>query len=225
MVPRRHGQDKSLGQWVSHQRNSRINNKMRLDRKRILEDLGFVWSARDESCESLWNKQDEKLVEFKRKHGHCVVPCRYEQDKSLGEWVRNQRSCRNSKTIRLDRKNLLEDLGFAWNGRDESRESLWNEHYQELVEFKERNGHCVVPRRYEQDKALGQWVRNQRRFHSNNKMRPDRKKLLDEVDFAPKANSLAARSSTTDVRGLVIRSFCTLWAGHVFLTLVSFSAL
>jgi hypothetical protein len=33
-----------------------------------------------------WNMQFEQLVEFKRNCGHCMVPCKHEQDnKSLGK--------------------------------------------------------------------------------------------------------------------------------------------
>jgi 4-hydroxybenzoate polyprenyltransferase len=34
-----------------------------------------------------WHQQYEKLVEFKRKNGHCSVPIRYGHDKALGRWV------------------------------------------------------------------------------------------------------------------------------------------
>jgi hypothetical protein len=62
----------------------------------------------------------------------------------------------------------------------------------------------MVPFKYEQDKSLGQWVNTQRRSHNKNTMRPDRKELLNKIGFAWKYTTLAARASTTDVRGLVI---------------------
>jgi hypothetical protein len=65
----------------------------------------------------------------------------------------------------------------------------------------------MVPHRYERDKYLGKWVSNQRSIHNKNKLRRDRKELLDGIDFAWKADTHAARSSTNDVRGLVIGSF------------------
>jgi hypothetical protein len=63
----------------------------------------------------------------------------------------------------------------------------------------------MVPKGYEQDKSLGRWVVTQRIYY--NKMLPDRKELLDEMGFVWKAVALAARSSTTNVRILVIGSF------------------
>jgi hypothetical protein len=37
-----------------------------------------------------WNKQYEQLVEFKRKHGNCLVPRRHHEDTFLGKWVANK---------------------------------------------------------------------------------------------------------------------------------------
>jgi hypothetical protein len=51
---------------------------------------GFAW--KDEGVQNindkLWHQLHyEKLVEFKRNYGHCIVPTKHEQDKSPGEWV------------------------------------------------------------------------------------------------------------------------------------------
>jgi hypothetical protein len=64
-----------------------------------------------------WNKQYEKLVEFKRKNGHCVVPNKYQEDAALGNWVQQQRYLHRKNTIRLDRKGLLDDIAFVWRVR------------------------------------------------------------------------------------------------------------
>jgi hypothetical protein len=42
MVPQSYEQDKSLGRWVSKQQTLHKNNKLGLDRKRILEEIGFA---------------------------------------------------------------------------------------------------------------------------------------------------------------------------------------
>jgi hypothetical protein len=107
----------------------------------------------------------------------------------------------------LDRKKLLNKIGFAW--KDDGAlpfkpdVKLWHQQYEKLLEYKRKNGHCKVPNKYKDEKSLGLWVMNQRTRH--NKMPPDRKELLDAIDFVWKANTVAARSSSaTDVRGLAI---------------------
>jgi hypothetical protein len=216
VVPQSYKVDKSLGVWVNKQRVYHKNNKLRLDRKERLDEIGFAWkvdstAARVSGEDKKWDQQYEKLVQFKRKREHCIVPNRHEQDKSLGIWVDTQRTIYRKNELRQDRKRLLNEIGFVWKNND----TLWDQRYEKLVEFKRINGNCMVPRRYKQDKSLGAWVGTQRTDHKNNKMRPDRKRILDEIGFAWKAVALAARSSTTNVRNLVIGSFHALGGCHV----------
>jgi hypothetical protein len=54
----------------------------------------------------------------------------------------------------------LEALGFVWSVRDD-----WQQHYEELVKFKNENGHTNVPARYEENRKLGIWVSAQRQHY------------------------------------------------------------
>jgi hypothetical protein len=194
LVPRSYKEDMSLGVWVSRQRLLHNKNTIPLDRKERLDEIGFVWKV---DISALWNKQYGKLVEFKRKNGHCNVPTKYEKDTSLGMWVDTQRRLHSENKLRLDRKGLLDELGFVWRV---DYSAQWNKQYEKLVEFKQKNGHCLVPNKYKEDGlSLGAWVSKQRQLHIKNKIRPDRKGLLEELGFAWKADKVAARSSTTDV--------------------------
>lgn len=56
------------------------------DRIRRLEDLGFVWSLRDD-----WQKHYNELKVYKAEHTHCNVPARYAKNRRLGIWVSAQR--------------------------------------------------------------------------------------------------------------------------------------
>jgi hypothetical protein len=120
MVPYRYEQDKFLAGWVAKQRYYHKNNKLGLDRKRVLDEIGFAWSVErlglvqktNESRESKWNMHYEKMVEFQRKNGHCIV--RYEQDKTLGEWVKRQRKRYANNKLLPDQKELLDALDFVW---------------------------------------------------------------------------------------------------------------
>jgi hypothetical protein len=138
-----------------------------------------------------------------------MVSSKYEQDKSLGKWVSTQRQCHAKNKMRPDRKIILNEIGFAWKddgaytlNQDDKR---WHQHYEKLVELKRINGNCKVPQtKNNHDKSLARWVRNQRSFHKNNKLLRDRQELLDKLDFIWKADTVATRSYTTNVRGLAI---------------------
>jgi hypothetical protein len=165
-----------------------------------------------------WNMNYEKLFNFKRTNGHCMVPSSYELDKTLGRWVRTQRTFHKNNKLRLDRKDILDEIGFAWKDVCGAKpdDKLWHQQYEKLLEYKRKNGNCLVPFGYEQDKSLGNWVRTQRVGHANNKMLPDRKELLDKIGFVWKADTHAARASTNDVRRPVIESFHALLARSCF---------
>jgi hypothetical protein len=154
-----------------------------------------------------WNMNYDKLVKFKRKKGHCLVPQKYEQDTSLGIWVHTQRTWHKDNKLRPDRKRILDEIGFSWKPDGKPDDKLWHQQHEKLLEFKRINGHCMVPSKYEQDKSLGTWVSAQRRNHNNNTLRLDRKDLLEEIGFAWKHITIA-----NDVRGPVTGSF---WPDHV----------
>jgi hypothetical protein len=90
-----------------------------------------------------------------------------------------------------------------------TRQVKWCQQYAKLVEFKRKNGHCIVPQRYDDDASFGVWVSKQRKLHTNQKIRLDRKELLDTLEFVRKADTLAARRFTTmdDVSGLALDHF------------------
>jgi glutaredoxin len=190
-VPSKCEEDAYLGNWVNNLRQLHSNNKLRLDRKDLLDDIGFVWNMQDRQ----WHLRYEQLAEFKRKNGHCRVPKMCQEDMSLGDWVDNLRRLHSNNKLRLDRKDLLDDIGFVWNMQDRQ----WHLRYEQLVELKQKNGHCLVSKRYQEDRYLGAWVSKQRHAHFNNKLRLDRKALLDKIGFVWKADTLAAHSSTSDV--------------------------
>jgi hypothetical protein len=73
----------------------------------------------------------------------------------LAQWVKRQRyqykllvssgdgSKKNKQvsTLTQERKYQLEDIGFVWDAHD----AFWEEHYQDLLSFRQDNGHANVP--------------------------------------------------------------------------------
>ena len=56
-----------LRQWVNIQRSNKDN--ISTERKRRLDDLGFVWNIRVEA----WEEGFSKFLQFKEAEGHCKV--------------------------------------------------------------------------------------------------------------------------------------------------------
>jgi hypothetical protein len=102
-----------------------------------LNSLGFDWDL----YETAWNEQYQKLVKYKQRCGHCRVPHEWKEDPTLAGWVSVQRK---RQTLLADaRREALDSLGFDWD----PYETLWNEQFQKLVEYKQRDLETVGYRR------------------------------------------------------------------------------
>lgn len=188
LVPKRYKDDPKLGTWVDTQRvqykkmkksmetsspqaspvsshsTSRQNRRITMQRIQRLEQIGFVWSIRDD-----WQKHYEELKDYKKEFGHCNVPARYTKNRRLGIWVsaqrqyyklRNETSIRQSSPLTPERIDLLNELEFLWKVRcrDSPVPDEWDTRLLELVEFKRRYGHCRVPTQDPSHATLANWL-------------------------------------------------------------------
>lgn len=190
-------QGTSLGNWIANQKSNYTNFKdgkktsMTPERIAALESIGFEWKSQKGSRGSMnWDDKYKELVEFQKTNGHLKVP----QGTSLSNWISNQRSQYKSfkenkySPMTNERIASLEAVkSFEWGGNRKKSNSNWEEKFQELVEFKEKHGHAIVPQSYG---SLGNWVSNQRaqyKLLKANKqpcsMTPERVKLLVSVGF------------------------------------------
>ena len=80
-----------------------VSYRLTEDRRKRLQEIGFVWSAREgekpseqgraitrNSYDDQWDSNFNKLVAYKEKYGDCLVPKRYKDDPKLGTWVDTQ---------------------------------------------------------------------------------------------------------------------------------------
>jgi hypothetical protein len=108
-VPKDHKQNEfPLGLWVSEQRVNR--DKMSLERRQRLDEVGFVWDAR----EAAWEKGLIHLKIYRDRVGHCRVPKTHKEQNGfeLGSWVSVQRT--NKDKLSPERRQRLDEIGFVW---------------------------------------------------------------------------------------------------------------
>jgi len=189
----------SLGNWCSNLRSAykKIQKSetpaMNLTPENIrqLEDAGFRWSRT-----TSFDKGYAELMEYKEKNGHCnVSETKSSVYKSLGKWCSNLRSAykkiqkRETPNHKLTPENIqqLDDAGFKWR-----LTTSFDEGYAELMSYKEKNGHCNVPRKKSGEyQSLGQWCSNlrtsykkiQKRQTSYHKLTEEHIKQLDDAGF------------------------------------------
>jgi Helicase associated domain len=162
-----------LGQWVGRQRQSK--QTLSEARRQQLDEVGFVWNPH----EADWEEGLHHLITYKEREGHCRVPFNHMEDGfRLGQWVRVQR--RNADTLSAPRRQQLDELGFVWD----QLETNWAEGLRYLTIYKEREGHCRVPRNHmENGFRLGQWVGRQRQSKDQETLTEARRQQLDELGF------------------------------------------
>jgi hypothetical protein len=113
-------------EWVKRQRyqyklkNEGKHSTMSDDRIAALEMLGYVWNSHD----AVWEERWKELWEYKEANNNCNVPSNYPENPQLAIWIKRQRRqykfyCNgDSSTMTPHRIQKLEELEFAWNGRN-----------------------------------------------------------------------------------------------------------
>lgn len=102
-------EDPKLANWVTRQRTLFSQNKLSPERRQKLEDLGFVWRIQDD-----WLVMYDKLKGYKEKQGDCNVPQNWGPDPKFGRWVSRQREAFKDGSLKKERKDQLDKVGFEW---------------------------------------------------------------------------------------------------------------
>ena len=168
-VPQRYRTDPRLGRWVAKQRSR--SDQLSADQIKRLKVIGFVWDL----YTSVWEAMFGRLITYKREHGDCNVPRKYNPDPQLGTWVAVQRSKRDQ--LPADQINRLEEISFHWIPRD----AKWEKWFGRLITYKREHGDCNVPQGYKFDLQLGTWVAVQR--SKRDVLDPSRRSRLETLGF------------------------------------------
>ena len=185
-VPAKYSENPRFGGWVARQRELHRKELIPQEQFKMLDSLGFAWGNLKVIH---WEKMFSELCEYKEKYDHCNVPgySRYPEHPKLASWVANQRLAYKNKSLFQDQIDRLEALGFIWN----VDEAEWKEVFNELVIFKELNGHCNARRDRQNYESLGRWVSHQREKYRKGKLSEDKISKLESIGFIWEPNTLS----------------------------------
>lgn len=140
-----------------------------------------------------WTQRFQEAKEFKRQHGHCIIPHDYPPNQELARWAKRQRyqyqlhKNKDKKSYMTEERiRVLNELGFCWH----HKLNVWGVRYGELLSFIRSHGHTVVPSHYAANPKLATWVKCQRRQKKlKDAGRPhtltgNREHLLNSINFA-----------------------------------------
>lgn len=159
-----------LGQWMSTQRKNMKSGTLTEDKKSKLEALGFSWNALD----SVWDCRFLELLEFRDRNNHLRI--NRNELPELWQWTTVQRRLLKNGKIPPDRKNKLDEIGFAWSALEDKWEMMFNE----LLAYQASHGHVRVPSTFQD---LGPWVSSQRTYYKKKSLSIERIKKLDSIGF------------------------------------------
>ena len=115
-VPQRSPKYTELAAWVGNQRAAKEHNRpIMVEREKRLDEIGFVWRIVERNA---WDCMLDRLLEFKKNHGHCNVPQKGGENKRLGKWVNTQRTHFKRGNLIPERIRQLDEAGFIWNTKE-----------------------------------------------------------------------------------------------------------
>jgi hypothetical protein len=184
-----HGQRK---EYVKYQRQE-PNVNMYDEWIKLMNDLDFDWAPMSKGgnfsdmlkkrsspyLENTWGNHYKDLCKFQEENGHCYV-FRNGEHATLAGWVHCQRKQKklhdDGKHSQLtpQRIELLDKIGFDWRPsesggieklRSPERNLEWDQLFEQLKDYKEKNGHCSPKKKVPK---IGNWVSSQRRLWVRN---------------------------------------------------------
>ncbi|TKG95100.1 hypothetical protein EYV94_10320 [Puteibacter caeruleilacunae] len=183
---------KTMGFWVSWNRKKHAAKKLDPGKKKLLSLLGFDFQPHQERP---WEEMYAKLMDFKKEYGHTRVP-KYYLDSSLYTWLLNQRRLYWKGKLETKKFKRLQKLHVDMKHQTLN---LWQDKYDQLVEFKEQHGHLLVCEAYGASKQLMGFVQRQRR--KKDSLSEERIQMLDEIGFDWDLDKHALSIETKRVKG------------------------
>jgi hypothetical protein len=163
-----------LGRWVVKQRYRALEHR---DRAARLEALpGWEWNTK----EGGWGGGLSALKRYVAREGHSRVPQAHVEDGfTLGRWAAKQRSAHRAGRLSRERRTRLESLPqWIWD----PHAARWDDAYQRLRLFAEREGDAQVPQQHIEDGfRLGQWANSQRTARQAGRLSKERVARLESV--------------------------------------------
>ena len=127
-----------------------------------------------------WEETYSLLQQYYELKGHSRVPNEYKTNCGtwLGDWLVRQKQFHRAGTLKAERWERLQELGVSHLTRSEER---WEEMYNLLLQFKEREGHLQVRQKHVEDgEKLGLWLAEQRKSRKKGVLNAYREERLEE---------------------------------------------
>mmetsp|Transcript_22364 Transcript_22364/g.25911 ORF Transcript_22364/g.25911 Transcript_22364/m.25911 type:complete len:413 (+) Transcript_22364:209-1447(+) len=172
------------------------NSTKNISRAKGLDQTRRNGSNRDfRGGQETWSTMLYELLAYKVHHNgdtNVKVSKEHTKEQTLYLWLQNQRRHYRmyidgrASFLNEERIKILELVGVNWNVKGDV---FWDKMYHQLIEYKQKHGNAQVPRKWDANPKLGEWVTDQRRQYQYKLKRKhtlltdERQRKLDEVNF------------------------------------------
>jgi superfamily II DNA or RNA helicase/alkylated DNA repair dioxygenase AlkB len=166
--------EKALAAWIGNQRQAWRNARLSQERIRRLEELsGWVWDP----FASEWENNFESVRVFSDTHNR--LPAFREVvdgEKALAAWIAYQRVVWKNNKLSQEHIQRLEELsGWVWD----PFASEWENNFKSVRVFRDTHLRWPAQSASGEERGLALWIGTQRQAWKNNKLSPERIKLLE----------------------------------------------
>ena len=148
------------------------------------------------------------MIAYSKKNDHEEWESSMKSDPGASRilaWMRTQRKQYSKSTIKLDRLNKLNSVGFKWTPtppptpppppHSDVSNAEWDQKFAMYCDFVETYGIYCVPR---ENSILNNWVDTQRRMNTSGSIHKDHRETLDKIGFMWTAPSSPSKMVTWD---------------------------
>jgi hypothetical protein len=151
-------------------------------------------SAKKQALDSLLNKssnQRTKVADLNSETKRTEIPL--DETKRITRTMTRNKNDKDKKQYTQESNDLVKSIKNRHGSvktsaakritnkhDDKSDQDIWDIRFASLVEFKEKNGHCLVPKVYPENRQLSYWVYRQRGLYSKRNKKGNDTKLTDE---------------------------------------------
>lgn len=186
----------ALGTWIVKQRVHYRKGILTEDRNLKLSKIEMIYDIKPHAL--TWEEWYNLALNYYRNNSNLNVPGLfktlngYEYDEkgySLGNWIYNQRKKFYTKGLSSEQIDKLKSIGMKFEARKKS-DLTWNEWYKLAVKYYEYHHNLQIPIKYktingfeynEDGEKLGVWLKNQKKFYSNDKISQEHIDLLNNI--------------------------------------------
>lgn len=188
-----------LYRWVNAQRKKYQNNKLSIEKTRLLDDIRMIWDFKEYIAKEYTNKWYQTYLlakQYYEKNGDLLINANYEVSYNgkiikLGDWINTQRKLYKNHKLNDTKIGLLEEIGMVWYVKEQiknEKSDSWDNMYLLAKKYFEQHGNLFVPSNYEmvvgnKKVDLDLWLQKQRVDYKANRLTVDQIKLLNKIQM------------------------------------------